>query len=75
MGVPDNVTGLANTLLLASVGGLVGWFSQDMRKRMTNVERRLGASVRALFYLVQNDRRGVPRETLKELEEAMKEVK
>lgn len=72
----DHIPGLINTLLIALVGGLVGWFSQDMRKRMSNVERRVGASVRALFYLVQNERRGVvPRETMRALEEAMRETK
>lgn len=66
---------LVNTVLIAVVGGLVGWFAQDMRKRISNIERRLGATVRALFYLSQNDRRTIPSEAQKALEEAMKEVK
>lgn len=75
MGLPSDAGSLVNTLILSCLGGLIGWFSQDMRKRMSNVERRLGASTRALFYLVQNDRRGAPHETLRALEEAMKESK
>lgn len=64
---------LINTILIASLGGLIGWFAQDVRKRVFNIERRLGATVRALFYMVQHDRRGFPDEVTRALEEAMKE--
>lgn len=64
-----------NTILIALLGGLIGWFAQDMRRRVSNMERRLGATVKALFFMVSNDRRGVPSEALRALEEAMKETK
>lgn len=71
-----DILALVQTLLIAAIGGLVGWFAQDMRKRMTNVERRLGHTVRALFYIVTapDERRRYPIESRKAIEEAMKEV-
>lgn len=74
-GSTANTSGFLNTILIALLGGLIGWFSQDMRKRMGNVERRLGATVRALFYIYNNDRRSIPIEAQKALEEALKERK
>lgn len=71
----QNYDSLVNTVLISVVGGLVGWFAQDMRKRIFNIERRLGATVRALFYFSQSDRRSIPLEAQKALEEAMKEIK
>lgn len=66
---------LINTILIAAIGGLIGWFSQDMRKRVSNIERRLGAIVRATFYIMTSDRRPVPTEARLAIEEAMKEIK
>jgi hypothetical protein len=63
---------IVNTILIALVGGLIGWFAQDMRKRLSHVERRLGAIVRGVFYMVSHDRRA-PEEARQALEEAMKE--
>lgn len=67
-------TALVNTILIALIGGLIGWFSQDMRRRMLNVERRLSATVRGMFYLVTHDD-DAPVETKHALEEAMRENK
>lgn len=66
---------LLNTLIMAALAGLIGWYAQDMRKRMANVERRLGATVRALFYWTQTERRILPHEVRTALEEAMRDVK
>lgn len=76
MQIPDiplrDYEALINTFLIAIIGGLIGWFAQDMRRRVTNIERRLGATVRGMFYLVTHDD-DAPQETRAALEEAMKD--
>jgi len=70
-------TPLINTTLIATIGGLITWTAQDLRKRLSNVERRMGHTITALFYIVTapDERRRYPVEARQAIAEAMKEIK
>ena len=49
-----DITGL-NTLLIAIVSGLVGWAFQDLRKRVSGLERKSSAILGVMFHWALND--------------------
>lgn len=59
-------------ILVAVASGLAGWAFQNFLGRITQLERKLNALTRAMFYLVASNEE-VPVESKRALESAMKE--
>jgi len=62
---------LVNTALIAAVSGLVGWAFQDLRKRVSVLEMRIGLVLTGLFYLISGNPT-IPEETKRALLDAMR---